>query len=770
MTISRRSAASSILAIAALSLPLVLQPAISTPVGVAVPVEPTAAIVKAVRDALGQGSWVGMDGHVHTDHSHDSGFFHQQTKRPENHDTFVRDQIDEAERVGEDFVTLTDHRTYDQAYDPEYTTSGATLIEGEEWGGPHSTAWGITETLNSGVDNGDCGLVLAAREVRAQDGIFGVAHPEDGRQACVSTANIGNAPIDHLEAFRFPHTNFYNANIAAGNRIVPVTGSDNHFKQLHGSEGGVGGNSTLFFVNAPTQAAMVDAVREGRVTSVSRMIGPTLSTLLDADNNGTFEAMTGGWGTPTGATVRVAFEARNAVGLWLQILDHSTMIEQRQVTLPNETIVFDLPAGRQFWRGQLDASPAGRVTGQVANDYLSYADSLRLLSAPVWLSAPTTRDPGSASLLTDANFAGFPDAVASNSGNLVVAQERAGDTYRVRLINHDSDLDGRIISADTEDAREPAIAAEGDTVAVAYVDRARTTLGGKVIVQVSTDGGLTFAEPVVANKGMGPGLNPDIAISNGDVHVVWSSMEDQLVIRHATLGGASTRLSSATIRPIGTTAYSPATTALHVPAAVTPSIAVDGDNIVVAWSDNREDATPLRNGTPDDWGIYVASSSNGGATFSADSRVSPRHDQAAPNAADPEKHIGNPAKHPSIAFLSGQVVLAWSDATGSNGGSRIRTRQSADAGLTWSTVNEIQTASNQMAVRPHVAQLSGIASVVWQQSAGREWQLRSANAFSTDAGDVVAQGPFAGFPTSAGTSVYFTASGAERYGIAFVAL
>ncbi|MFP5225388.1 MAG: hypothetical protein ACLGH3_07550 [Actinomycetota bacterium] len=749
-----------------LTLTMLSSPVVSTPLGVQVPVEPTAIVIDAIRDALGQSRWLGIDGHVHSDHSHDAGFFHQQEKTPESHDTFVRDQIDEAERVGEDLVTLTDHRTYDQAYDPEYRSSQATLLDGEEWGGyPHATAWGIVETLVQGPDLGDCGVTLAAREVRAQDGIFGIAHPEDGQRPCVSEETIKDIPIDHLEAFRWPHTNFWASNIAADNRVVPVTGSDNHFRQLHGTEAGVGGNSTLILAEDATQAAIVEAVRAGRVASVTRMLGPTLSTLLDADGDGEFETLTGGWSEPTGPTVRVAFEARNAQGLRLQVLDDQAMVAEELVTLPVQTFVFDLPSDRPFWRGQLDASPTDRITGGVLHDYLSYIDSLRLISSPVYLSPESLRDPGSTPLITDAAYAGFPDTAISGTDTLLVTQERAAGTYRIVLRNITTGTE-QVLSSDDQDAREPAIAARGSKVVVAYTDRSPTARAGRIWLRISDDGGATFpdAEGLLINKRLG--AMPDVAISeDGDIHVVWSSMEDGFKIRHKIAGSDdSTLLSSAVSRLLGRASYSPYQEIRHVPAAIDPTIAIEGDDVVVAWSDNREDVTPLRNGTPDDWGIYVASSSDSGGTWSQDARISPRHDKRGPDPDDPERMEGNPAKHPTLAYLDGRFVAAWSDANGS--GSRIRSLRSTDGGATWSGLLEIPTPSNEMAYRPALGQIAGMTVVAWQQSDGKRWLLHAADVDSAEIGAAFSLGPFAGFPSLAGDTIFYTASGADRYGIA----
>ncbi|HVL32769.1 MAG TPA: hypothetical protein VM600_04225, partial [Actinomycetota bacterium] len=143
----RRRSLSALIAIAAVAGLLGAPPATAVFITPPLP-DPSGQFAAAMANAIGGMKWYGLDGHVHTDHSHDAGFFHQQEKRPENHDTFVSDQLGEAQRQMMNVATLTDHRTYDQAYDPDYRSDTLLLLDGEEWGGyPPATAWGISEVL-----------------------------------------------------------------------------------------------------------------------------------------------------------------------------------------------------------------------------------------------------------------------------------------------------------------------------------------------------------------------------------------------------------------------------------------------------------------------------------------------------------------------------------------------------------------------------------------------------------------------------------------------
>ena len=95
-----------------------------------------------------RGMWLAGDTHVHDDHSSDGSLPRQESKQTLPGNLPVGDQIGQAEREGLDFVPLTDHRTYDQHWDPQWTSSELLLIPGEEANGsPHAIVLGNVDVV-----------------------------------------------------------------------------------------------------------------------------------------------------------------------------------------------------------------------------------------------------------------------------------------------------------------------------------------------------------------------------------------------------------------------------------------------------------------------------------------------------------------------------------------------------------------------------------------------------------------------------------------------
>ncbi|HVL32719.1 MAG TPA: hypothetical protein VM600_03960, partial [Actinomycetota bacterium] len=631
---------------------------------------------------------------------------------------------------------------------------------------------------------GVCGVARAAREVRAQDGIFGVAHPEDERRACISTDSLTGVPIDHLEAFRAPHTSFWESNLRAGRRFVPVTGSDNHFKQLYGTDGGTGANTTFVLSPERTTASLIESIRAGRVFSTTRAVGPKLTTGLDANRDGSVDVVTGGWSQPAPAAtlVRVHFTVSLGTGHWLQVMDDTgSMVAQQPVVAHEQTLSFDLPATSSYYRGQLAIQPLDRISGP---DYLSYEDTLRVLSAPVYLTPPSLVEDGAQATATGASrlsgdvpYAGFADVASDGARTHAVWVERRAPRYVVMHRSTSDDgttwSDPVPVSTEKEDARMPSVSVQGDRVTVAYENKNPGAHGGQIVVATSFDGGATFGHRDVLHHSVG--ARPATASSGGIDHVVFMSMENGYKIRYARRSGTtwtpSVKLSSATARPGGMTQRSiPPRVLVHVPAALHPAIAVDGDRVAVAWEDNREDPNPLRNGTPDDWGIYGTASNDAGLSWSSDVRLTPRHDRKPVNPAKPEEMEGNPARHPDLVFApGGSLFLAYHDRYPSGGATPFVSR-SDDGGATWTEPVAAAEPSAEFSYKPKLALDASSVRVVWQSSSAARWSLRTA--VSNDAGATFGPGaPFttgtgyAGYPETAGRLVVWTGESADVYGV-----
>ncbi|QJX02935.1 PHP domain-containing protein [Alcanivorax sp. IO_7] len=98
------------------------------------------------------GEWLATDTHVHSDHSSDGSIWRQASDDALPGNMAVSDQIGQARRQDLDFLALTDHRTYDQHWDPLWTSDRLLLIPGEEANGrPHANILGATDTILDGA-------------------------------------------------------------------------------------------------------------------------------------------------------------------------------------------------------------------------------------------------------------------------------------------------------------------------------------------------------------------------------------------------------------------------------------------------------------------------------------------------------------------------------------------------------------------------------------------------------------------------------------------
>src|ERR1043166_3342055 len=151
-----------------------------------------AALVAAVTlfcgqaiDASAAGAWLRGDLHVHDDHSSDASLPRQASDQQLPGNNAIKDQIYFATLTGLDFLPLTDHRTYDQHYDPLWESSNLLLIRGEEANGrPHATVHGAIDTIVQGANPpgapGFVNLQQSIWEAHAQDANWVTAHPDDG--------------------------------------------------------------------------------------------------------------------------------------------------------------------------------------------------------------------------------------------------------------------------------------------------------------------------------------------------------------------------------------------------------------------------------------------------------------------------------------------------------------------------------------------------------------------------------------------------------------
>jgi hypothetical protein len=178
-------------------------------------------------------------------------------------------------------------------------------------------------------------------------------------------------------------------------------------------------------------------------------------------------------------------------------------------------------------------------------------------------------------------------------------------------------------------SRYPSVSSQGTFVHIVWED-----YNGEVAYMRSTDAGVTWSADTNLSNTAAISSSPCISFSGSTVHVTWTDGPDnpfEIFYKRSTDAGVSWS----------------ANTRLTINSAVKgyPNIAAFGVNVHIVWQD-------FRDGAPE---MYYKYSSNGGVTFSADTRLT--------NAP------GN-SQFGSLAYNNTYVHLVWLDERDGPSGSR----------------------------------------------------------------------------------------------------
>src|SRR3954447_25944641 len=288
-----------------------------------------AGLALAQGPAAGAGptaTWLTGDTHVHTDHSSDGSTPRQVIDQSAPGNNPVGWQIAAAERRGLDFLPLTDHRTYEQQWDPQWTSSKLVLVPGEEANGsPHSNVLGAVDQTADGANPDGSGAYRHVQQsiwdVHAQDGVWQTNHPDDGEMNADGTlnANASAVGVDSVEIFNTgnpePKLEYAENRWNAGFRFGAVAASDSHFAELD-PIAGPGLPATRVFAGGRSERSILDAFKAGR-TTVFRGTADSPAVTLDADldGDGVFETLGGDERrAAAGATVPLRVHVTNGIG------------------------------------------------------------------------------------------------------------------------------------------------------------------------------------------------------------------------------------------------------------------------------------------------------------------------------------------------------------------------------------------------------------------------------------------------------------------------
>jgi hypothetical protein len=511
------------------------------------------------RPAAPHGMWLAGDTHVHDDHSSDGSLPRQESRQTLPGNLPVGDQIGQAEREGLDFVPLTDHRTYDQHWDPQWTSSELLLIPGEEANGsPHAIVLGGVDVIVDGANPPGSAsfrhLQQSIWDARSQDASWHVAHPDDGEFDPVTGPNDnasaqGMHDIEVLNVASDPdaEVDYAETRWNRGWRTGVTAASDCHFREVW-PIAGPGEPTTWVFAADRTVRSILDALRAGHTTVSNVITGPFLTIEGDLDGDGVFEAMGGdeillpGRHPHPRATIRV--RAQRAAGTHLLVYASpgrsAGPIVDTTVSTDDEThLIVPTLASDQVWFRAEIRSP-GAASGVDADPTLP--DQLRAAVSPLFLSvgapaepdpelplpAPATgRDSAVAVIGEQGGFAGFGDVATTDSGVHVVAQHNvAGRTTVVYQGFDDHGHGGRQLelSEGSGTATLPKVAASGRDVWVVWQDERGQEQPHRpaIYLRHSDDGGRSFTPAQRLTRSSGRSVQPAIAVAGGRPVVVWS--------------------------------------------------------------------------------------------------------------------------------------------------------------------------------------------------------------------------------------------------------
>jgi hypothetical protein len=762
-------------------LPLVAACGNSTPLATTdhpVP-DPVEELPEVFTDPVA-GAWLEGDLHVHDDHSSDGSLPRQISGDQLPGNVSIADQIFISELRGLDFLPLTDHRTYDQHYDPLWRSEQLILIPGEEANGrPHATVHGAVDTIVQGADVPHSPerrkLQQSIWDAHAQGAAWCTAHPDDGEFDDGVPNDFADAVgIDCVEVWNKASNAETELDYAenrwnAGFRFGVAGGSDDHFKELW-LLAGPGQPRSGIHAAAASERGIVRALRAGR----TRVRADDLAAAVELSADYGERHALGGDEivAPAGTAITLRIAVSQALGDTVRVFK-----SPGRTAGPLAEFPVGLVAGEQSWTLPVEAEaepswyrvevrglglPATINYSALTDDPLQFVldnqvsviDQLRGLSAPIFVStapvearpaAPLPPDIGvddGASLVLGerGTFAGFPDIAVAGGAVHVVAEQHALAGAAVMYSHRDAAgmlSEPIVLSADSISARFPRVAARGSSVWVVWQDESRGEVPRRpgIVLRRSEDGGVHWHEPQALREIDGRAEHPAIALTADGLPVVaWQEIRhDSAFDIHVQIIGRDTEPLnlSGEDKPVAAASLLDTRTARY-PASVWPALAVAPSGaIAVAWQDNRDDADPLWTGQsisgegtdPDDWQIQVRVRESAAADWSAATTL------GAADRAD---------RHPALAYSArGRLVAAWDSKPLESSGVNLNLQSaSTDDGFTWTEPTAVFEQIDAMSQWPRLGRdPDGRVRIAWYDSRSSDWRWRVGTAVLTTGGN-----------------------------------
>lgn len=728
--------------------------------------------------AAPQGQWLAGDLHVHDDHSSDGSALRQGLDGRGPGNVSVADQIGQGELNALAWMPLTDHRTYDQHYDPLWESDGLLLIPGEEANGsPHANVLGAVDGILQGAPYpgrpGWSVLQTSIWDAHSQDAVWSHNHPDDGH------VNDDGSPNERANAVGADTVEVWNKASGietelryaenrwnAGYRFGSVGASDNHFRELW-TIAGPGLPASFAFAAAASERAILDGLAAGRTVVAARNDGvaPLLTLEADADGDGVYEALAGDECViAAGRSVKLRVRIQRGTGTTVSLYRNpgrgsaQGLFARYQPLMPDDSRVFDFPVTAEAGWVYVEARGPGEIdavdTGSLGTGFdpmaalNAVADARRAITSPVFVGPALAEPRGAMPLPADRGiddgaivaigeaqqFAGFPDlAVSEGLGHLVAERHAPGRTRVVyRRMAVDGTLSAEIDLAPTSDsARFPRVAARGQAVWVAWQDErdGQQPRRPAIYLRESRDGGLSWQPEQKLRSLAGRAERPALALTpQGAPVIAWQEIragEPFDVFVQVPGRDAAPVNVSRTGKRFNAASAADTRSALW-PASVWPALAVRADGrIALAYQDNRDDQDPLWTGQTgtgdgtevDDWQIRVHVRASDAADWSAPAVL------GAADRAD---------RHPTLAFAGdGALVAAWDSkdlaAAGSN--RSIRFARSPDGGASFAAATAPEAIALDAGADSQHPRLGtdadGRPHVVWWDNRAADWRWRT---------------------------------------------
>ena len=770
------------------------------------------ALTATFAPAAPVGMWLKGDMHVHSDHSSDGSGTRQALDQRGPGNVSVSDQIGQGQLQGLDWMPITDHRTYDQHYDPLWESANLILIPGEEANSsPHANPIGAVDMIVQGSDTpgrpGWAKLQTSIWDTHSQGAVWQHNHPDDGHinEDESPNQNANAVGADVMEIWNKASGIDFELRYAenrwnAGYRFGGTGSSDNHFREVWAAAG-PGTACSQVFASGRNERAVLQGLMAGRVVISPRATAAPVMTLeADLQKDGLYEAIAGDeLVAPAASAGRLRLRIQNGAGSTVSLYQapgqSAGAVQTFMPVAPDESFTYDFttPAANTWFYaeargpGEVDSVDTARLEDPNSTASPNTGnDERRAITSPIFIG-PSLAEPQPAQALPAAlgtadnaqlllgeagQFSGFPDLAVSDGHSHVVAELHSAGRTSVfyRRADQAQPID---LAPMSTSARFPKIAARGDLVWVAWQDEGANQMPrrGKIMLRQSMDGGLTWMPAAELRSLAGRAEKPDLALMpDGKPVVVWQEISagNPFDVMARVVGQDTAPINLSRTGKTVMAATPADTRSARYPASVWPSVAVSTDGrVAVAFQDNRTDPDPLWTGAVftgeegatevDNWQIMVTVRPAGGP-FSAPVGFG-NNDRA--------------DRHPAIGFTSaGKLLAVWDSKTLNAAGTNLSIRSSlSDNGLVWSDAADPLPVAHDAGVMSQYPRLGSDANgnlrAVWYDSRAADWRWRVMTAvfdgMAWDAGTLLLAPGINTWPaTDSGAIVFSSTRNAQR--------